>query len=92
MLPLLVVVAVAAYRSGLHVPTNDIILVGLFTIYAIGILGYGVVDSNFGTTARHRIPFTFLLCVFAAPFFARWEQSLRQWIGERSRYSSDYDE
>lgn len=92
MLPILIIIAVAAYRSGVHIPTNDVLLIGLVTIYLVGVLGYGVVDSNFGTTVRHRIPFSFLLCVFAASVFARWEQSLRQWIGERPGESSGHDE
>lgn len=83
MLPVLIIIAIAAFRSGVHVPTNDVLLIGSVTVYVVGVLGYGVVDSNFGTTVRHRIPFTFLLCVFAAPVFARWERSFRKWISER---------
>lgn len=82
MLPLLVIIAVAAIRSGARCERPLVPLVFLMTVYLLGIVGYGLVDSNYGTTIRHRIPFTFLLCVFAAPVFERWEQSLREWVGQ----------
>jgi hypothetical protein len=72
MLPVLVVLSVAAYRS-VHDCERDIaVLVLVLTTYVLGIIGYGLIDSNFGTTIRHRIPFTFILCVLAAPTLERW--------------------
>lgn len=85
MTPVLIVLTVAAYRSARDYRRDNVILLGLATTYVLGVVGYGLVDSNFGTTVRHRIPFTFLLVVFAAPVFERWEQSLREWIGQRPR-------
>lgn len=92
MTPILLVLAVAAYRSAHASDRNDVILLGLATTYLLGVVGYGLVDSNFGTTVRHRIPFTFMLVVFAAPVLARWEKSLREWIGQRPRDDHGKDE
>jgi hypothetical protein len=76
-LPGLVVLFVAAYRSLLTRPINAVPAALLVTVYLAGVLGFAVLDANFGTTTRHRIPFVFLLAVFATPVFQRWERSLR---------------
>jgi len=80
VLPLLVVLVVAGVRSlatrEWETPVGA--MVGL--VYVGGVLGYGLVDTNFGTTVRHRIPFVFVLVVFAGPVLARWWSNLRQWL------------
>jgi len=80
-LPLLVSLTVAAARSlrvrGWSTPVGA--LLGL--AYAGGVVGYGLVDANFGTTVRHRIPFVVLLVVFAAPVVERWWQTLTEAAG-----------
>lgn len=76
MLPVLVVLTVSAYRSARECERNIAVLVLLLTTYVLGVVGYGLVDSNFGTTVRHRIPFTFILCIFAAPTLERWTNLL----------------
>lgn len=81
VLPVLVVLSVAAYRS-VHDCERDIaVLVLLLTTYVLGIVGYGLIDSNFGTTVRHRIPFTFILCLLAAPTLERWGNLLLGPVG-----------
>lgn len=92
MTPVLVLFAIAAYRSVSNCETDRVILFGLVAVYFIGIFGYGLIDANFGTTVRHRIPFTFLLLVAAAPVVERWEQLLRSWVGDRPRYDSSQHE
>jgi hypothetical protein len=72
LLPVLVVLTVAAYRSARQCERDRAVLVLLVTTYVLGIVGYGLVDTNFGTTVRHRVPFTFLLCVLATPTLERW--------------------
>lgn len=92
MTPVLIVLAVGGFRSARSCERATVVLVGLATTYLLGIVGYGLVDSNFGTTVRHRIPFTFMLVVFAAPVLPRWEKSLREWIGQRPRHDDGQDE
>jgi len=75
-LPALVVVAVAAVGSLREAETRDAVAVALGTFYLAGVVGYGLVDANFGTTVRHRGIFVFILCVFAAPALERWYGSL----------------
>lgn len=77
-LPLLIVLALATIFSVIECSTDRIVLVFLAVVYGAGILGYGLIDSNFGTTARHRIPFVFLLIVFASPVLDRWWLELRR--------------
>ena len=84
MLPILVGLTVAAYRSTRDYERDIAVLVTLLTAYLLGIVGYGLVDSNFGTTVRHRIPFTFILCVFAAPTLERWMNLLLGSVGVTS--------
>jgi hypothetical protein len=76
MLPVLVVLTVAAYRSARECERDNAILVLVLTTYVLGIVGYGLIDSNFGTTVRHRIPFTFIICLLAAPTLERWTNLL----------------
>ncbi len=76
MLPILIVLTVAAYRSARECNRDLAVLVLIVVTYFTGIAGYGLIDSNFGTTVRHRIPFTFLLCVLAAPTLEQWWDSL----------------
>lgn len=88
MTPVLVLFALASYRSVSNCETDRIVLFCLVMVYLVGILGYGLIDANFGTTVRHRIPFTFLLVVASAPVVERWEQLLRSWVGYRPRHDS----
>jgi hypothetical protein len=76
LLPVLVTLTVAASRSARECERERAVLVLLVTTYVLGIVGYGLVDTNFGTTVRHRVPFTFLLCVLAAPTLERWANLL----------------
>lgn len=82
-LPLLVVALVATVRSlhDLEWSTPVGALVGM--VYLGGVVGYGVVDSNFGTTVRHRVPFVLLLLVFAAPVIERWWDRLAREVAGR---------
>ncbi|WP_435196316.1 hypothetical protein [Natronomonas sp. EA1] len=72
MLPVLVALTVAAYRSARACYRSRSVLAVVVVVYVLGVIGYGLIDSNFGTTVRHRIPFTFLLCVLAGPTLERW--------------------
>lgn len=92
ILPGLIFVAVAAYRSLLVVQSEISILTLLLTVYVAGIVGYGLIDSNFGTTVRHRIPLTFLLLIFASPVLQKHEQSLRRWLRKRTRQNGNQHE
>lgn len=76
-----IVFFVAAARSLYEYETDDVVLAVLLVTYLAGIVGYGLINSNFGTNVRHRIPFVFLLIVFAAPVIQRWELAVRQWLG-----------
>ena len=75
------VFVVAALRSLYSCETEELVLVVLVVIYLAGITGYGLINSNFGTNVRHRIPFEFLLIVLAAPVIQRWELAAREWLG-----------
>ncbi|MFP8953860.1 hypothetical protein ACLI4Z_12970 [Natrialbaceae archaeon A-arb3/5] len=77
----IVVFVVAAARSLSACETDEVVLVTLGVVYLAGITGYGLINSNFGTNVRHRIPFVFLLLVFAAPVIQRWELAIRQRLG-----------
>jgi hypothetical protein len=74
-LPLLLVLTVAAVRSlrARNWSTPVGALLGLVLVG--GVVGYGLIDANFGTTVRHRIPFVVVLVVFAAPVVERWWRS-----------------
>lgn len=67
-----VVLLVAALVAARRVDHRRPVLALVVTAYLAGVVGYGLVDSNFGTTIRHRIPVVFLLCVVAAPVLTRW--------------------
>lgn len=92
LLPFLVVLVVLGYLSLTSSDVDPVIATLLVTVYLGGIVGYGLIDSNFGTTVRHRIPFEFLLIVFAAPTLATVARSLRQWADEPQRHASSQDE
>lgn len=77
----ILIFAIAAIRSLYACETRQVVLVTLVVVYLAGITGYGVINSNFGTNVRHRIPFVFLLIIFAAPVLQRWELTIRQWFG-----------
>lgn len=64
----------------------------LLVVYLAGVAGYGLVNSNFGTTARHRVFFDVLLVVLAAPVVERWHRSVLDRTGERPREDHDHDE
>ena len=81
-LPILVVIAVSAYRSIRSWQMDPDVYLFLLAVYIFGVVGYGLIDSNFGTTVRHRIPFVFLLLVFSAPVIQRWELLLRRRFSE----------
>lgn len=91
-LPILIVLTVAAYRSLVRCRTDQRLLALLIIVYFTGIIGYGLVDSNFGTSIRHRVPFEYLLVVFAAPVIERWEKSLSQRFSQRPKHPSKDDE
>jgi|GEM_PF-600957 len=75
-LPALVVVSVAAVGSLRETEAREVVAVAVGAFYLAGVVGYGLVDANFGTTVRHRSVFVFLLCVFAAPALEGWYRSL----------------
>jgi len=87
-LPALVVVAVAAVGSLRGRETRDVVAVVLGAFYLAGVVGYGLVDANFGTTVRHRGTFVFLLCVFAAPALEGWYRSLSGSLAARIEAAS----
>lgn len=92
-LPLLIVLVVAGLRSLTARKTADVPLVLLGTVYLAGVVGYGLIDSNFGTTVRHRIPFVYLLVIFAGPVLERWLTSLGfgAGIGDSPGHSCEND-
>ncbi|WP_122089314.1 hypothetical protein [Halalkalicoccus subterraneus] len=79
-LPALVVVTATAFVSIRRTETRYVVLVMLATFYVAGIVGYGLVDANFGTTIRHRSIFVFLLCIFSAPVLETWYRSISRRI------------
>jgi hypothetical protein len=91
----LVVLAVAALRSVSELRLRRPVAALLAVVYLLGLAGYGLGDSNFGTTVRHRIAFSFLLCVFAAPVLDRWlallPQSVLAYFGARPHQPPDDD-
>lgn len=85
-LPILIVLSTAAVRSLKDCRWDRTAGTFLIVVYLFGTLGYGLIDSNFGTTVRHRTPFVFLLLVFAAPVVQGWMASLRRRAGEFPRH------
>jgi hypothetical protein len=77
-LPILIILTIAAAFSLYESKTNRLTLVLLLVVYGAGIVGYGLIDSNFGTTARHRVSFVFLLVVFASPVLDHWWLKIRR--------------
>lgn len=97
-LPVLIVLSLCAIFSIYECETNQIVLVFLVGLYFAGVVGYGLIDSNFGTTARHRVPFVLLLVVFASPVLDRWWLKLRRAYdisnesGENEEHHSEAEE
>lgn len=89
-LPLYILLTIAAYRSFLRCQLDQRIFALLLTVYLAGVVGYGLINSNFGTAVRHRVPFEYLLVVFATPVIAHWEASLAEWRRQWPRYYRDY--
>ncbi|MFC4987193.1 hypothetical protein [Saliphagus infecundisoli] len=81
-LPLLVALVVIAYRSLRAVEADSAVAVFLLVVYGGGVVGYGLIDSNYGTTIRHRSIFVFLLAVLGAPVLESWYRSLRRYLEE----------
>lgn len=76
-LPLVIALAAAAYWCLKDHETDPAAALGLLVFYGGGIVGYGLIDANFGTTVRHRTIFVFVLGVFAAPALELWYESGR---------------
>lgn len=88
-LPLSILLTVAAYRSFMRCRLDQRVFALLITVYLTGIIGYGLINSNFGTAIRHRVPFEYMLVVFAAPAIERWSVSFMKWRRQWPRYYSD---
>jgi len=80
--PVLVVLTVTAYRSLRSADTDPLARALLVVVYCCGVVGYGLVDSNFGTTIRHRGLFVFLLVIFSTPVLASWDRSVRRLVDQ----------
>ncbi|MFC4357715.1 hypothetical protein ACFO0N_07100 [Halobium salinum] len=91
-LPLLVFFFTGALRSLYRTESDRVIGTGLIVVYVGGVIGYGLIDSNFGTSVRHRIPFVLLLITFAAPTLFGLEQSLEDWLRVRPEERREGDE
>lgn len=91
-LPPLIALVVAAYASLRAVETDSLVEILLLVVYVGGIVGYGLIDSNYGTTIRHRSVFVFLLAVFSAPVLESWYRSLRRRLDEAVDQHSQTDE
>lgn len=90
--PLLVVCTVGAYRSLTACRLDTVVATTVLVVYLGGVVGYGIVTSNFGTSVRHRMMFTYLLVVFAAPVIERWERLLTERFGVREKDERDEPE
>jgi hypothetical protein len=91
-LPSLVVLATTAYLSLRAVETDPVVTFPLLIVYVAGILGYGLIDSNFGTTIRHRAVFVFLLAAFSAPILESWFRSVRSRVDDALDQRRETDE
>jgi hypothetical protein len=89
--PVLVVLTVTALVSLRSVDTDPLVALLLLTVYAGGVVGYGLIDANFGTTIRHRAVFVFLLVVFSTPVVESWYRSLRRWLDDALDQRRDGD-
>jgi hypothetical protein len=88
-LPLLVVLVTLSYRSLRTLDVDRVVAATLLVFYAGGVVGYGLMDANFGTTIRHRGVFVFVLCVFAAPVLEDWVRSVRGRLDGAGRQRGD---
>jgi len=91
-IPFLIFLLVAGYWSLRRHDTDPAVLILLLTVYLGGIVGYGLIDSNFGTAVRHRMPFEFILIVLAAPALGSIERSLRGLFEEPETQAGSEDE
>ena len=91
-IPLLIFLLVAGYWSVRRYEVEPVVLTLLLTVYFGGIVGYGLIDSNFGTAVRHRIPFEFILIAFAAPALGRVERLLRGLVEQPQTQTGGDDE
>jgi hypothetical protein len=89
---LITVLFVSAVRSLVACEYDEMIAVFLVVVYMAGIVGYGTINSNFGTNVRHRMAFDFLLVVFASPVLHQWWLRLRSWISIAPGQPSHEDE
>jgi len=89
---LIIVLCVSGARSLATCEYDEIAAVFLVVVYLSGIVGYGAINSNFGTNVRHRIAFDFLLVVFASPVLQQWWSRTRAWVGVVPGQRSDDNE
>jgi hypothetical protein len=89
---LIIVLFVAATRSLYECSPDETAAIFLVVVYTAGVIGYGTINSNFGTNVRHRIIFDFLLVVFATPVIQRWELLIREWLGVVPNQGDETDE
>jgi hypothetical protein len=89
---LIIVLFVSAVRSLYESNYDETVAVLLVVIYIAGIVGYGTINSNFGTNVRHRIVFDFLLVVSASPVLHRWWLRVRSWVSVVPGQSSHENE
>ncbi len=92
MTPVVIVLFISAARSLYECEYDETVAVLLVVFYLAGTTGYGLINSNFGTTVRHRIVFDFLLIVMAAPVIKRWELQVRERIGILPRDREQHNE
>lgn len=89
---IIIVLFVSAARSLYKCDYNETAGVMLVVVYLAGIVGYGTINSNFGTNVRHRIVFDFLLIVLAGPVLQQWWLRAHEWIGVVPSQCNDDDE
>jgi len=89
--PVLVVLTVTAALSLRSADTDPLVELLLLVVYGGGVVGYGLVDANFGTTIRHRAVFVFLLVVFSTPVVESRYRSLRRRLDDALDQRGDGD-